>query len=234
MGSFSINVKPEVIQTQMAAAQTRIDTTREQDINEVVQNYGLDRGALDAGGIDIQQAPKTLALDMFMKLSDNDTKITKADILKFKNNTTPDVTPKDVIHAYANKVSESIQNKVMDNVPNEGKQEMLILESVAYRPSSGEIVLTPRYATQGTTTGRDPAAAMVFSIIGGVDKNADGMIAVGGELSQSEVFVRTTGDAIKLAGSDMMVSPEEALGAILAKAGKIAPEDLSIKYVPGK
>ena len=95
-----------------------------------------------------------------------------------------------------------------------------------------EIIIAPRYATEGTSTGRDPAAAMVFSVVGGQDKNADGMIAVGGELTQNPVFSNTVADAIKLAGSDMMVSPTEALHAVIDKAGKISAEDLEIVYHP--
>lgn len=227
-GSFSIRVKPEVIQKQVQQAQGQVDAQRKTDITEVANQYGLSKEQLDAGGVDINNAPAGLALDMFMKLSDNDTKITKADILKFKGNATPDVTEDSIVYAYAQQISESLPARQMDITPNGGKQEMLVLSDLKKR--GDEIIVSPRYATEGTSTGRDPAAAMVFSIVGGQDKNADGMIAVGGELTQNPVFSNTIGDAIKLSGSDMMVSPTEALHAILDKAGKISAEDLEIVY----
>ncbi len=226
-GSFSIRVKPEVIQKQVEHAQGQVDAQRKTDITEVANQYGLSKEALDAGGVDINDAPAGLALDMFMKLSDNDTKITKADILKFKGNDTPDITEDSIVYAYAQQISESLPARQMDITPGD-KQEMLVLSDLKKR--GDEIIVAPRYATEGTSTGRDPAAAMVFSIVGGQDKNADGMIAVGGELSQNPVFSNTIGDAIKLSGSDMMVSPTEALQAILDKAGKISAEDLEIVY----
>ncbi len=227
-GSFSIRVKPEVIQKQVEHIQGQIDAQRKSDIVEVADQYGLSKEQLDAGGVDINDAPSGLALDMFMKLSDNDTKITKADILKFKGNETPDVTEDSVIYEYAQQVSESLPARQMESVGD--KQEMLVLSELKKR--GDEIIVSPRYATEGTATGRDPAAAMVFAIIGGQDKNADGMVAVGGELSQHPVFSSTIGEAVKLAGSDMMVSPTEALQAIIDKAGKVSAEDLEIVYHP--
>ncbi|HEY9841831.1 MAG TPA: hypothetical protein V6D23_15320, partial [Candidatus Obscuribacterales bacterium] len=75
----------------------------------------------------------------------------------------------------------------------------------------------------------EATAAGVFSIISGRDLNADGMIAVGGEL-QGSVFVQTAGDAVKLAGSDMVVTPSEALNAVFDKAGKLKTADVEIQY----
>lgn len=75
----------------------------------------------------------------------------------------------------------------------------------------------------------EATAAGVFSIIGGNDKDGDNLITVGRELRGS-VFVKTAGDAIKLAGSDKVVTPVEALTAIFEKAGKLPVSDINIQY----
>jgi hypothetical protein len=75
----------------------------------------------------------------------------------------------------------------------------------------------------------EATAAGVFSIINGHDLNGDNLITVGSELRGS-VFVQTAGDAVKLAGGDMVVTPAEALNAIFDKAGKLKVGDLDIQY----
>lgn len=219
MGNFSITVKQDVVLDRVQKAQTAA-------IDKLSQQYKLDKGEILGDGVDIAEAPH-LPFDQFMQLSGNDTKITKGDLLKFAGVETAD----DIIREYAQNIADSIPAKVMDSASAaDGKDPngLIKFEVIKHGP---EIILKGDRAplTNGTKVATDATASGVFSIINGKDLNADGQIAIGGELRGS-AFVSTAGDAIKLAQGDMMVSPTEALQAILEKAGRVKGADIDIKY----
>ncbi|MGV3525353.1 MAG: hypothetical protein ACO1RX_14070 [Candidatus Sericytochromatia bacterium] len=221
MAQFSVSVKSDVLQQRVNAAQTR-------DIDKVSQQFQLDKTQLLGDGLDINEAGH-LPFDTFMQLSGNDTKITKADVLKFAGTE----TAYGIVREYAQHIADSLPTKVMESIPVNGTDVVSELNfSVTHR---GEEIIVkakrnPLSAPEGAKT--EATAAAVFSVIGGRDLNADGSIAIGGELQGNKAFVQTAGDAVKLAGSDMVVSPTEALTAIFEKAGKFALQDVEIKYAP--
>lgn len=217
MGQFTLRVKPEIIQERVNAAQTR-------DINKISDQLQLNKDEIYGDGLDIQEAGH-LPYDAFMKLSGNDTTITKADILKFAGTETAD----DVVREYATNIANSLPAKVMES--SDSGKSVATLQFQVFKRGQDIIVSAERSPlTDAPAAKTDATAAGVFSVIAGRDLNADGQISLGGgELAQS-AFVSTAGDAIKLAGDDMKVSPTEALKAILSKAGKMAPEDVEIAY----
>lgn len=224
MGQFTIRVKPEVIQAQLTAAQNR-------DIDKLAGQYQLDKAQINGDGVDIHEAPH-LPFDAFMQLSGNDTKISKADLLKFAGTPTEDK----IVRGYAELVAASVPVKQMDSASTPGGQEAVSqLEFKVGKRGSDILLSAVRHplSTAAPEAKTDPTASAVFSVIAGRDLNADGAIAVGGELMGS-VFVQTAGDAIKMAGSDMVVSPVEALKAIFEKAGKLPLSDVEIVYEPQK
>lgn len=226
MGQFTIRVKPEIIQAQVKAAETR-------DIDKLAQQFQLDKTQIDGDGVDINEASH-LPYDAFMQLSGNDTKITKADLLKFAGTPTAD----DVVREYAQRVADSVPIKTMDSAgTGNGNDAVAQLEFRVGKKGQDIIIRAERTMLNSPTEPKtDPTASAVFSVIGGRDLNADGSITVGAEL-QGSVFVQTAGDAIKLAGSDLVVSPVEALKAIFEKAGKfgnLSPAHLDIEYSTGK
>lgn len=213
MGNFSIRVKPEIIQERVNAAQTR-------DIDRLSAQFKLDKGEILGDGVDISEA-QHLPFDAFMQLSDNDTKITKADLLKFAGTETEE----DIIREYARNIAASLPARVADITPRSDTQQAYLDFKVK---KQGEEIIVEAERTipyQGT----EATAAGVFSIINGRDSNQDGKISLGGELMGS-AFVSTTGDALKLAQGDMFVTPTEALQAIFEKARKFAPADVEITY----
>lgn len=213
MGNFTIRVKPEIIKERVNAAQTR-------DIDRLAAQFKLDKGEIFGDGVDIHEA-QHLPFDAFMQLSGNDTKITKADLLKFAGTETEE----DVIREYARNIAASLPARVADLTPRSDGQQAYLDFKVKKR---GEEIIVEAERTiphQGT----EATAAGVFSIINGRDLNQDGRISLGGELMGS-AFVSTAGDAIKLAQGDMFVTPTEALQAIFEKARKFAPADVEITY----
>lgn len=222
MGQFTIRVKPEIITERVNTAQAR-------DIDRLSQQFQLDKTQLNGDGVDIHEAPN-LPYDAFMQLSGNDTKITKADLFKFAKT----ITENDVIKEYAQKIADSLPAKVMDTASTPDGQEIVSSLEIRMAKRGSDIVIKAERTTLNTPVQpkTDPLASAVFSVIAGRDINADGVVAVGGEL-QGSVFVKTAGDAIKIAGNDMVVTPSEALKAILDKAGKLAPTDVVIEYTPG-
>lgn len=214
MAQFTIRVKPEIINERVNAAQTR-------DIDRLSQQFQLDKGQINGDGVDIAEAPH-LPFDAFMQLSGNDTKITKADLLKFAGTPTAD----DVVREYARSIADSIPSKQMD----QSGDVTSALEFKVVKRGQDIIVRADRTTLNSPDQPKtDPTADAVFKVIAGRDLNADGVVAVGGEL-QGSVFVQTAGDAIKIAGSDMVVTPVEALQAIFDKAGKVKNADLEIQY----
>ena len=219
MGQFTIRVKPEIIQDRVNTAQAR-------DIDKLSKQFQLDKTKINGEGIDIQDAGH-LPYDAFMQLSGNDTKITKADLLKFAGTPTAD----DVVREYAQKIADSLPAKVMDSASTPNGQDVVSSLEFKVAKRGQDIVVRAERTTLNSPIQpqTEATAAGVFSIISGRDLNADGMIAVGGEL-QGSVFVQTAGDAVKLAGSDMVVTPSEALNAVFDKAGKLKIADVEIQY----
>lgn len=214
MGQFTITVKPEIIQARVQAAQTR-------DIDKLSSEFQLDKAQINGDGVDMEEASH-LPYDAFMQLSGNDTKITKGDLLSFAK--TP--TEKEVVLEYARQISNSLPAQVMEASDDGAAQ----LNFKVVMRGQDIVVRAERAALSSPITSKTEAtAAGVFSIIGGNDKDGDGNVAVGRELAGS-VFVKTAGDAIKLAGSDKVVSPVEALTAIFEKAGKLPVSDINIQY----
>lgn len=219
MGQFTIRVKPEIIQERVNSAQTR-------DIDKLTAQFKLDKSKLAGEGIDIQDAGH-LPFDAFMQLSGNDTKITRADLLKFAGTPTAD----DIVREYAQKVADSLPAKVMDSASVGNSQEVVSSLEFKVAKRGQDIIVRAERTTLNSPIQpeTEATAAGVFSIISGKDLNKDGMISVGGELTGS-VFVQTAGDAVKLAGSDMVVTPSEALNAIFDKAGKLKTGEVEIQY----
>lgn len=221
MGTFSVTVKPQIIEQQVKAAETR-------DINKLAQQYQLNKAEINGDGLDISEAPH-LGFDMFMKLSNNDTNISKADLLKFAGTETAD----DIVRNYAYAVAESLPRTVDDTMGKKtstGAVPALIFE---VKKRGEEIIVGAKRSVSGGDTpaaATRPAADGVFSVINGRDLDGDGQISLGGELAQSSTFVRTAGDAVSLAGPDMKVSATEALTAILAQAGKVPMSHIQIQY----
>ncbi|MBF2053288.1 MAG: hypothetical protein IGS03_07455 [Candidatus Sericytochromatia bacterium] len=217
MGSFAINVRPELVQQRVQQAQTN-------DINRLSQQFQLNKNEIHGDGVDMQEAPH-LPLDTFMQLSGGDANISKADLLKFAG--TP--TDRDIVNEYAHAVASSLPAQVMNTNPPNGDFNHTFLfkvsqqgDTIRLRAERNVSNLNPEPRTAAT-------ADAVFSVINGKDLDADGQIAVAGELS-SGAFVQTAGDAVRLAGSDMKVSPTEALQAILGKAGQVPLDHLQIQY----
>lgn len=222
MGEFQVRVKPEIIQQRVSAAQTR-------DINALAEQYKLDKNQIYGDGVDIQEAPD-LPFDMFMKLSGNDTKITKADLLKFAGTE----TASDVVREYAEHIAGSLPAKVMEAGVADGKDVNASLQFQVVKRGEDIFIKADRSMLNNENAPRTEAtAAGVFSVISGKDINGDGAISVGGEL-QGSAFVQSAGDAVRLAGPDMVVSPTEALSAIFEKAGRFNPGDVVIEYKTGK
>lgn len=221
MGSFKITVKQDVVNQIVANAQ-------QNDIQALTEQFQLNTEQLNGDGIDMDEATH-LPLDAFAQLSQNDTKITKEDLLKFAG--TP--TANDVVSEYANLIAKSIPSEVMDTA---SMQDGELSHKVKFNDVQNNwdhiLVSASRVAMVANPVqpATDATAAGVFSIISGVDANGDGQIALGSELKQSETFVRTTGDALKIAQGDMVVTPTEALQAILDKAGKVDVSHLEIEY----
>ncbi len=215
MANFSIRVKPEVVQERVTAAQTR-------DIDRLAAQFQLDKGQILGDGVDLNEA-EHLPFDAFMQLSGNDTKITKADLLKFAGTETEE----DVIREYARNIAASLPAKIADTTPRPDSQQVGTFLEFKVKKRGEEIIVQAERSLphQGT----EATAAGVFSIINGRDANHDGKIALGGELMGS-AFVNTAGDALKLAQGDSFVTPTEALQAIFEKAQKFAPADVSISY----
>ncbi len=214
MGQFTITVKPEIIQARVQAAQNR-------DIDKLSKEFQLDKAQINGDGVDMEEAAH-LPYDAFMQLSGNDTKITKADLLSFAR--TP--TEKEVVLEYARQVSNSLPAQVMESSDDGANQ----LNFKVVMRGQDIVVRAERSSLSSPITSKTEAtAAGVFSIIGGNDKDGDNLITVGREL-QGSVFVKTAGDAIKLAGSDKVVTPVEALTAIFEKAGKLPVSDINIQY----
>lgn len=219
MGQFTIRVKPEIIQERVSSAQAR-------DIDKITSQFKLDKNKLAGEGIDISDAGH-LPFDAFMQLSGNDTKITKADLLKFAGTPTAD----DIVREYAQKVADSLPAKVMDSASVGNGQDVVSSLEFKVAKRGQDIVIRADRTTLNSPIQpeTEATAAGVFSIIGGKDLNKDGQISVAGELGSS-VFVQTAGDAVRLAGSDMVVTPSEALNAIFDKAGKLKTADVEIQY----
>lgn len=217
MASFAINVRPELVEQRVQQAQTN-------DINRLAQQFQLNTQEIYGDGVDMQEAPH-LPLDTFMQLSGGDAKITKGDLLKFAG--TP--TARDIINEYAHAVASSLPAQVMNtNPPNKDFNHTFLFKV----SQQGETIhlRAERNVTQLNPEPRTAAAAdAVFSVINGRDLDGDGFISVAGELSAS-AFVQTAGDAVRLAGDDMKVSPTEALQAILSRAGQVSLDHLQIQY----
>lgn len=214
MGQFTIRVSPDVIQERVTAAQTR-------DIDRLAQQFQLDKTQIQGDGVDLDEAAH-LPFDTFMQLSGGDAKITKGDLLKFAGTE----TAKDIVLEYAHQVADSLPAKVMDSASDSAAA----LEfKVTVRGSDIMVRAERQPLTNEAQPPNDPTAAGVFSIIGGRDANNDGQITVAGELSAS-AFVNTVGDAIKIAGSDMQISPTEALKAVFERAGKVPLPHVEIDY----
>ena len=218
MGSFNISVKPEIINSRVQAAETKA-------IDGLVAKHQLDKAEILGDGLDMSEAGH-LSLDMFSKLSQNDTKITKDDLLKFADAPTADT----VIREYAQNIADSIPSKVLDSASSQSGEAVSELLFQVEKKGS-EIILSATRSSAGGSVkaATDATAAGVFSIINGHDTNGDNQISLGGELKGS-IFASTTGDAIKLAQGDMVVTPIEALEAVLSKKGLISTADLDIKY----
>lgn len=216
MSQFTIRVKPEIIQERVNAAQTR-------DINKVSEQFKLNKDEIHGDGLDIQEAGH-LPYDTFMQISGNDTKITKTDILKFAGTETAD----DIVREYAGAIANSLPDKVMET---SGGESAATLKMEVVKRGQDIIVRADRIPlNEGKAPGTEASASAVFSVIAGRDLNSDGQISLGGgELAQS-AFVATAGDAIKLAGEDMKVSPTEALNAIFDKAGNVPTQHLEVSY----
>jgi hypothetical protein len=215
MANFSIRVKPEVVQERVTAAQTR-------DIDRLAAQFKLDKGQILGDGVDLNEA-EHLPFDAFMQLSGNDTKITKADLLKFAGTETEE----DVIREYARNIAASLRPKLPTPppVPTANRSEPswnLKLKNAVKKSSFRPSARCPHQGTEATAAG-------VFSIINGRDANHDGKIALGGELMGS-AFVNTAGDALKLAQGDSFVTPTEGPPSHFEKAQKFAPADVSISY----
>jgi hypothetical protein len=213
MGNFSIRVKPEIIQERVSAAQTR-------DIDRLVAQFKLDKGEVFGDGVDINEA-QHLPFDAFMQLSGNDTKITKADLLKFAGTETEE----DIVREYARNIAASLPARIADTTPRPDSQQAFLDFKVKKRGDEIVVQAERTIPHQGT----EATAAGVFSVINGRDGDQDGRISIGGELMGS-AFVSTAGDALKLAQGDMYVTPTEALQAIFEKAKKFAPADVEITY----
>ena len=218
MGEFTITVKPDLIRERVEKAVIR-------DIDKICNQYSLDKGEIMGDGLDIQEA-KGVSFDMFQKISGGDTKITKADLIKFAGTE----MEQDIINEYAQKIRESLPAKVIDTTA----ASVGAISTLSFKIKSG--VGTIRIAAERGTAGNvnadklgEPAAAAAFSIINGVDKDNDGKLFIGSELKSSE-FVQTTDDALKIAGDDAMIVPEEALKAVLDKANKFRTSDVTIEY----
>jgi len=217
IGQFTIQVKPEVIQERVNAAQNR-------DIERLAAQFQLDKNEIYGDGVDLHEA-KHLPFDTFMQLSGNDAKITKGDLLKFAGTE----TARDIVLEYAHQVADSLPAKVMDSSSGGGEAAAALEFKVTVKGNDIMVRAERQPLNNAPQPPNDPTAAGVFSIIGGSDLNNDGQIAVAGELSAS-AFVSTVGDAIKIAGSDMMISPTEALQAIFDRAGKVPLQHVSIGY----
>lgn len=221
MSQFSIQVKPEIIQERVNAAQTR-------DINKVSEQFKLNKDEINGDGLDIQEAGH-LPYDTFMQISGNDTKITKADVLKFAGTETAD----DIIREYASQIANSLPGKIMESAPVAGSDESVSTLMVEVIKRGQDIIVRADRIplnNEGKMPATEATASAVFSVIAGRDLNADGQISLGGgELAQS-AFVATAGDAIKLAGEDMKVSPTEALNAIFDNVGKVPTKHLNVSY----
>jgi hypothetical protein len=215
MANFTVRVKPEIIQERVSAAQTR-------DLDRLAAQFKLDKGEIYGDGVDISEA-QHLPFDAFMQLSDNDTKITKADLLKFAGTETEE----DVVREYARNIAASLPAKIADTTPRPDNQQVGTFLEFKVKKRGEDIVIQAERSLphQGT----EATAAGVFSIINGRDANQDGKISIGGELMGS-AFVSTAGDALKLAQGDMFITPTEALQAIFEKAEKFAPADVDITY----
>ena len=213
MAQFNIRVKQEVLQQRLHNAQTA-------SIDKVSQQFQLNKDEIHGDGLDIQEA-QHLPFDQFMQLSGGDTKITKADVLKFDKT----VDASQIIDQYAQEVANSLPVKQMDTATGNGD----LLEFRVMRKGLDIVVSANRHP--GAEGAPDATASAVFSVINGRDTNGDGQIAVGGELSGS-AFVNTAGDAIKLAGEDMQVSPVEALKAIFqhSEKGHLPLAEVDISY----
>jgi len=217
MGQFSISVKPEIVQQRVQQSQNR-------DITRLAQQFQLDKAQIHGNGVDMQQAPH-LPFDTFMKLSGGDGNISKGDLLKFAGTE----TARDVINEYAHAVAASLPAQVMNTNPPNGEHSHTLLFKVSQKGDTINI----RAERNVTNLNPDPrtsaTADAVFSVINGRDLDGDGFVSVAGELSSS-AFVKTAGDAVRLAGDDMKVSPTEALQAILGKAAQVSLSDIQISY----
>ena len=217
MGDFTITVKPEIIKERVEKAVMR-------DIDKICAQHNLDKGEIMGDGLDINEA-KGVSLDAFTKISGGDTKITKSDLIKFAGTE----KEQDIINEYAQKIREALPPSVIDTTAGASGEISMI--SFKLKSGAGTIKIAGERGTSGkpTTTVGDPTACGVFSMINGTDKNNDGKIFVGNEL-QSSSYVQTTDDALKIAGDDAMISPEEALKAVLDKNGKFRTSDITIEY----
>lgn len=218
MGEFTIRVKPDVIQDRVNKAEIRT-------IDSLSQQFGLDKGEILGDGIDLKEATH-LDLDTFMKLSGNDDKITKGDLLKFAGTETAD----DVVRQYARGIAESLPQRVMDSASADAGPASTLAFQVVKR-GYDIIVKAQRVGANGAeaTATTEPSASGVFSIINGRDSNKDNKIAIAGELRMS-TFVATVADALRIAEGGAQITPTQALKVILEKAGRVNNADLDVQY----
>lgn len=220
MGEFQITIKEDVLLERVAKAQMEA-------IDRIAQQYNLPKGELNGDGVDPEEA-KHLGLDIYLKLSGGDTKITRADIVKFAGVETKE----DIIKEYAQKIRDSLPAKVLDISSTPEGTPAVSTIAFEVKPKSDGITLTSNRITIGQQNGNsyvEASAAGVFSIINGKDLNKDGKISIAGELKTGE-FIKTVGDALKIADGDYEITPTEALKAVLDRAGKVATSDVIITY----
>jgi len=161
----------------------------EEKIERLSNKYGLNKEELNKDGIDITEADG-MQLKTFQQLSANTGVITKATLIKFDDGSE---TP-----------AEKVANELKRNLP------LTMQVEGPKTKDAGEVIKVQ--SKLGNTVDQ------VFTMVGGSDKNKDGVLDVGSEIVENDI-VKTTNDAVELGGKDLKATPDEAMKFYIKKKG---------------
>lgn len=169
----------------------------EDKVEKLANKYGLNKEELNKDGIDITEADG-MQLKTFQQLSANTGLITKATLIKFDDG--------------AETPAEKIANELKRNLPT-------TMQVTGPRSKdAGETIVVQ--SKLGNTVDQ------VFTMVGGNDKNRDGMLDVGSEIVENDM-VKTTNDAVELGGKDLKATPDEAMKFYIKKKG-VTTENITV------
>lgn len=158
-------------------------------INKIANKFGLDKKELNGDGVSLKEADG-MQLNTFKKLADNTGTITKATLIKFDDGSE---TP-------AEKIAGELKKTLPSSMQVVGPKT---------KDASETIMVQSKFGNTKDET---------YTMVGGKDKNSDGMLDVGDEISENDL-VKTTNDAVELGGDDLKADPNDAMKFYLKKKG---------------